>query len=77
MVTKIRNIRANKLPTDLQKKFKLESHQLINITVEVINSKKEKERNLGEDLIEGFEELVECKKKGIKMTNARDFFKSL
>ncbi len=76
MVTKIRNIRANKLPTDLQKKFKLESHQLINITVEVINNKKEKERSLGEDLIEAFKEVLEHKKGKKKLKSASDFFKS-
>ena len=71
----VKHIRATELSSDLRQKFNVTPKQLLNITVVV--EKKDKEINIGDDLVEGFKEIAESNKKGSKLPRARNLLKEL
>ena len=79
MPVTIRHIKGGELPPSLQNKFNVTPQQLLTVTVKVEEKDKEEYdiENLGDTLIQGLEEITECKKNGIEMSDARDLLNSL
>lgn len=86
MATTIERIKAADISAILEKEFEVTPQQELRITFEVIEPKQNTTsegdgefdiENLGDALIESFEELLEAKKQGKKLTNAKDFLKTL
>lgn len=79
MPTTIKHIKGTELPPSLQTKFNVKSHQLLTVTIEVEQEDTEEYDldNLGDALIESLQEIVEAKKQGRELPNARDLINSL
>ena len=75
MPTTIEHMQGAELPPFLQKKFNVKPEQFLKITVEV--EEDDEDVNVGDDLIEGLKEIINAKKQGIKLPNARDLLNSL
>lgn len=72
-----KNIRGEELPPSLRKQFNVRSRDHLTVTVKVRDNEECDVESVGEALIEGFSEILEMKKKGIKPQNAREFLNSL
>lgn len=88
MPTTIQNIKAEDFLQILQEKFSVSPKQKLKITFEVIKPAEEKNNddsnfeefeveNLGDSVIENLKEIVEAKRKGVRLPNARDLLNEL
>ncbi len=83
MPTTIETMQGAELPPFLQKKFKVKPQQFLKITIEVITTEKKNDdsefdiENLGDSVLESLQEIVEAKRKGIRLPNARDLLNEL
>jgi hypothetical protein len=76
--TTLKHIRGSELPPSLQSRFRVKPHQLLKVTVEVEEDNSEYDTlNVGDDIVEGLREIVEAKTQGKKLSNARDFLRTL
>lgn len=72
-----KNIRGEELPPSLRKRFNVKSRDYLTVTVKIRDDEKYDTINVGDDIIESLKEIVDARKKGIKLPNARDLLKSL
>lgn len=77
MPTTIKNIKGTELPPSLRSKFNVKDYQSLTLTVEIEENNEYDVESVGEALIEGFSEILEIKKEGIKPQSAREFLNSL
>ncbi|MEA1969461.1 MAG: hypothetical protein U9N77_14735 [Thermodesulfobacteriota bacterium] len=83
MPTIIEHMQGAELPPFLQERFKVKPQQFLKITVEVEEADEEIDDsefeidNLGDSILKGLQEIVEAKKKGVKLPNARELLKEL
>ncbi len=73
-----RRMQGAEFPPELQKVFNIKPHQFLKVTVEVEEHNDEYDmENLGEVLLESAKEIAEAKRQGKRLTNAREFLKTL
>jgi len=72
----MQNVRVGDIFETLQKKYRLNPNQRVDITFD-IKEEEDEVVNVGQDLIEGFKEIMEARKKGVRLPSARDLLKEL
>jgi len=71
------NIRGEELPPSLRKRFNVRNRDYLTVTVKIRDNEECDVESVGEALIEGFTEILEMKRKGIKPQSAREFLNNL
>lgn len=79
MPVTIQNIRVSDLFTVLKEQYNLNPYQRLTITFDLANSEyiDDDDVNVGDDLIEGFKEIIGAKQNGVELPNARDLLRDL
>ncbi|MBF0301633.1 MAG: hypothetical protein HQK73_01205 [Desulfamplus sp.] len=79
MPVTIQNIRVSDLFTVLKEQYNLNPYQRLTITFDLANSEyiDDDDVNVGDDLIEGFKEIIAAKQNGVELPNARDLLRDL
>jgi len=75
MPTTIKNIKGTELPPSLRSRFNVKDYQYLTLTVEI--EEEYDVENVGEALIEAFQEIKAHKEGKLKLNNAREFLSSL
>jgi hypothetical protein len=72
-----KNIRGEELPPSLRKRFNVRSRDYLTVTVKIRDNEEYDTINVGDDIIESLKEIIDARKKGIELPNARNLLKSL